>query len=79
MIVLRGEHYGMPLVVEVGYPSAAVVVTDASEHHLTVRLDDGCDQAHLVLARDVAVRLVAHLQPHMDNDQLTWFQHHDKP
>jgi len=63
MLILRRDDDDRPVVAEVGRPWAVVAVTDESKHHLTVRLADGRDELHLVLAREVAALLVARLLP----------------
>ncbi|GAA3430546.1 hypothetical protein [Kutzneria kofuensis] len=71
MLVLCREKDGKPMVAEVGWSQVPVTVTDVSEFHVTVRFGDGADQLNLVLARDVAARLVARLLPLMAK-HVTW-------
>ncbi|MBV8933178.1 MAG: hypothetical protein JOZ47_10835 [Kutzneria sp.] len=78
MLILRRDGDDRPVVAEVGRPWAAVAVTDESKHHLTVRLDDGRDELHLVLAREVAALLVARLLPHTAPN-VVWLQGRGAP
>jgi hypothetical protein len=77
MLVLCGDDDGRPMIVQVGRPGAEVVVTDQSKHHITVRLDEGPEQFHLVLTREIAALLVARLLP-LTAPNVAWLQQRAK-
>ncbi|MFI9384135.1 hypothetical protein [Kutzneria sp. NPDC052558] len=77
MLVLHREDDGRPMIAQVGRPGAEVVVTDHSKHHVTVRLDEGSEQFHLVMTREVAALLVARLLP-LTASNVVWLQRQAK-
>jgi hypothetical protein len=77
MLVLHKEDDGRPMIAQVGRPGAEVVVTDQSKHHITVRLDEGDEQFHLVLTREIAALLVARLLP-LTAPNVAWLQQRAK-
>ncbi|GAA0607848.1 hypothetical protein GCM10010174_26330 [Kutzneria viridogrisea] len=68
-----GDEGGRPLIVEVSAPRTKVVVTDVSEHHVTLFLEDDRDQLHLVLAVDIAAQVVARLNS-VVRDHAEWLR-----
>ncbi|MFI9384209.1 hypothetical protein [Kutzneria sp. NPDC052558] len=77
MLVLVDENDQQPLVAQIGRPGTEVVVTDQSKHHITVRLDEGPAQFHLVLTREIAALLVARLLP-LTAPNVAWLQQREK-
>lgn len=77
MLVLCRDDDDRPMIAQVGRPGAEVVVTDESKHHITVRLDEGAEQFHLVLTREIAALLVARLLP-LTAPNVAWLQQHQK-
>jgi hypothetical protein len=77
MLVLCRDDDGRPMIAQVGRPGAEVVVTDQSKHHITVRLDEGPEQFHLVLTREIAALLVARLLP-LTAPNVAWLQQRAK-
>ncbi|EWM14461.1 hypothetical protein KUTG_04765 [Kutzneria sp. 744] len=77
MLVLCGDDDDRPMIVQVGRPGAEVVVSDQSKHHITVRLDEGSEQFHLVLTREIAALLVARLLP-LTAPNVAWLQRRAK-
>jgi hypothetical protein len=77
MLVLVDDYNQQPLIVQVGRPGAEVMVTDQSKHHITVRLDEGPEQFHLVLTREIAALLVARLLP-LTAPNVAWLQQRAK-
>jgi len=77
MLVLHRDDDDRPMIAQVGRPGAEVVVTDHSKHHITVRLDEGCEQFHLVMTREIAALLVVRLLP-LTAPNVAWLQLHAK-
>jgi len=61
MLVLVDECTRQPSVAELGSPRTTVTVTESSEHHVSMKIEDGSVPLYLVMSTEVAALVALRL------------------